>query len=57
MDKRELTYKELAKFLSLSLTVVSMKLRGECNFTAKDKAKLFEIFGKPVDYLLFKDEP
>ena len=52
MNKRQLTYKALAKLLDLSLTVVSLKLRGERNFTDKDKAKLVEIFDKPIEYLL-----
>ena len=56
MNKRQLTYTALAKLLSLSLVIVSMKMRGERNFTKGDEVKLVEIFGKPVEWLLFKDE-
>ncbi len=52
MKKRQLTYTALAKLLGLSPVTVSDKMRGIYNFTAKDIAKLVEIFGKPADYLL-----
>ncbi len=52
MDKRQLTYTALAKLLGLAPVTVSDKMRGEYNFTAKQVAKLVEIFGKTADYLL-----
>lgn len=52
MNKRQLTYKSLAELLGLSVASVSMKLRGERNFTDAARAKLVEIFGKPIEWLL-----
>ncbi|MBQ4403398.1 MAG: GIY-YIG nuclease family protein [Selenomonadaceae bacterium] len=56
MEKHNLNYKALAKMLGFSKQVFSSKMRGELNFTAKDKVKLIEIFNKPIEYLLFKEE-
>lgn len=56
MDKCQLSYKELAKFLNLCPTSVTYKLIGKYNFTDKDKAKLEEIFGKSSEYLLQHDK-
>ena len=52
MDKRNLSYGELAKLLGLCHQSVSLKMRGKVKFTGKDKVKLVEIFGKPAEYLL-----
>ncbi len=56
MDKRQLTHAALAKFMGLSRTAVSYKIRGKYNFNENDKAKLEEIFQKPIEYLLKRDE-
>ena len=55
LDARQMSYAALAKLLGLSAGKVSMKMRCERNFTAKDKAKLVEIFGKPIEYLLERE--
>lgn len=52
MDKRQITYGALAKLLELNPATISEKMTGKYNFTAKDIAKLVEIFGKPADYLM-----
>lgn len=52
MDERQISYKKLKKLLGLKSGSVSHKMRGKQNFTAKQVAKLVEIFGKPADYLL-----
>ena len=52
MDKRQITYEALAKLLELNPATISEKMTGKYNFTAKDIAKLVEIFGKPADYLM-----
>ena len=54
MDKRQLTYTSLAKLLDLSESSISAKMRGVRNFTAKDVAKLVEIFKLPAEYLISK---
>ncbi len=41
---------------SLSLMSVSLKMREKYNFTVKDIAKLVEIFGKPAEYLMQRDD-
>ena len=56
MEKHNLNYKALAKMLGFSKQNFSAKMRGKQNFTAKDKAKLVEIFNKPIEYLLYKEE-
>ena len=57
MDARQLSYTALAKLMNLSVTNFASKMRGKYNFTDKDKAKLVEIFGKPIEYLLQYEIP
>ena len=52
IDAHHLTYTTLAKLMGLARISVSAKMRGKRNFTEDDKAKLVEIFGKPIEYLL-----
>ena len=56
MDNRQLSYTDLAKLMDLSRQAVSDKMIGRRNFTERDKAKLVEIFNKPIEYLLYKEE-
>lgn len=56
LDKRQLTYTAFAKLMNLSVTTISEKMRGKVNFTENDKEKLAEIFGKPIEYLLERNE-
>ena len=56
LNAHNLSYSELAKLMGLSFVTVSDKMRGKNKFTARDIAKLVEIFGKPVDYLLERDD-
>ena len=57
IEKHRLTYATLAKILGFkSMVSVSNKMRGITNFTAKDIAKLVEIFGKPAEYLMAREE-
>lgn len=51
MDKRNFTYSSLAELLGFSFQTFSAKMRCLCNFTAKDIAKLVEIFELPAEYL------
>ena len=55
IEKCQLTYTALAKFLGVSLTAVTRKMRRERKFTESDKAKLEEFFGKPMEYLFERD--
>ena len=55
LDQRDISYRGLAKLLGVSHASAARKMRGERNFTCKDKAKLVEIFGKPIDYLLQRE--
>ena len=57
MDAIHLTYTDLARLLGLSRTNLSAKMRGRYNFTEKDKAKLVEIFNKPIEYLIQYEVP
>lgn len=56
IDKMKLTYASFAKLLGLTRQNISRKMLGQRNFTEKDKVKLAEIFGKPIEYLMFKEE-
>ncbi len=56
MDRRKITYRELAELLSLNRKTVSEKMRGEYKFTSAQVAKLVEIFGLSADYLMKRDE-
>lgn len=56
MDKRYISYRNLAVLLGISQVNISRKMRGERNFTRKDIAKLVEIFGLPAEYLLERDD-
>lgn len=56
LDKLCLSYTALAKLLGLETSAVSRKMRGKNNFTERDKIKLVEIFGKPIEYLLARDD-
>ena len=56
IDKLQLSYHALAKLMGLSLMSISRKMRGEINFTAEQVVKLVEIFGKPAEYLMERDD-
>lgn len=56
MEKQGVTLHQLAELLGVIEATVYMKLRGERKFTARDAAKLEEIFGKPATYLLQRTE-
>lgn len=56
LDARQLSYHKLAKLLGLSQSNISLKMRDKKSFTAEDIAKLVEIFGKPAEYLMQRDE-
>ena len=51
IERSKLNYKTLAKFLGFSKQAFSSKMSGQINFTANDKIRLAEIFGKPAEYL------
>ena len=56
INKRHLSYKLLAPLMGLSAAAISAKMLGKRNFTERDKIKLVEIFGKPIEYLLARDD-
>lgn len=56
IKRRELTYTALAKFFGITQPTLSRKIKSEYNFTDKDRAKLKEIFQKPIKYLLRRDD-
>ena len=56
MNQHCLSYAGLAKILVITKAAISAKMRGKKNFTAEQVAKLEEIFGKPAEYLLARDE-
>lgn len=57
MDARHLSYSALARLMGFSSHKhVSLKMCGKIRFTERDKTKLVEIFGKPIEYLLARDD-
>ena len=56
IDKKNFLYKGLAQLLDLSQPTVSDKMSGKISFTARDVEKLVEIFDKPADYLMARDD-
>ena len=56
MDKRQISYRGLVAMLEISQANISRKMTGVRNFTAKDIAKLVEIFCKPAEYLMARDD-
>lgn len=56
MDKQQISYRDLSKLLGLSQANFSRKMIGLRKFTNKDIAKLVEIFNKPAEYLLARDD-
>lgn len=54
--ERRFSYSMLAKLMGLSMVNISRKMRNERNFTAKDIAKLVEIFGLPAEYLMARED-
>ena len=56
LDARQLSYNFFADLLEISASSVSLKMKGNVLFTNKDVTKLAEIFGKPIEYLLYRDD-
>ena len=56
LDAHQMSYASLAKLMGRSRVNISSKMLDQLNFTTRDKIKLEEIFGKPADYLLQRDE-
>ena len=56
MDMYKFTCASLAQILELDASQISRKIRGEIIFTEKDIAKLVEIFGRPAEYLMKRDD-
>lgn len=56
LDKRQLTYRGLSKLTGICKSSLPLKMRDKVKFTADEIAKLAEIFDKPIEYLMFKEE-
>lgn len=56
LESRQMSYSALAKLMDLNPATISEKMRGRKNFTDSQISKLVEIFGKPAEYLLQRDE-
>lgn len=56
LASRKMVHTENRRILEFKKeTSLSAKMSGKKIFTAKDKAKLVEIFGKPAEYLLARE--
>ena len=56
MDKRQITYKDLAELLGVARPTLPEKMRGIKGFTAVEVIKLEKIFGLLADYLMKRDD-
>ena len=56
LDAHNLSYAALGKLLGFVQSIISRKMRCIRNFTDADKVKLVELFGKPIEYLLERDD-
>lgn len=56
MEQRQLNYKALSKLIDMPLSSLSYKMQGVRKFTEGDKVKLEKFFGKPIEYLLARDD-
>ena len=56
LESRNMSYTALAKFMGLGVVSISNKMRGKTRFSNKDKNRLVEIFNKPIEYLLQRDD-
>ena len=54
--KHKLKYGEIAELLGMAQATFSCRMHGKLKFTERDKKKLAEIFGKPVEYLFERDD-
>ena len=56
LDARQLSYPAIAEIIGSTKQSFCKKIRGERSFKDSDKKKLAEIFGKPIEYLLQRDD-
>ena len=56
LDARQISYTALAEYMELASVTISHKMSGRRKFTDSDKKKLAEFFGKPVEYLLQRND-
>ena len=55
LETRQLPYSEVANLMGMDKNSFARKMRGVRSFMDKDKKKLAEIFGKPIEYLFERD--
>ena len=56
IDKQQLSYHALAKLMEIAQASISRKMSGKRKFNENEIAKLVEIFGKPAEYLMARDD-
>ena len=56
LEARQLSYAKLAELMGAEKNSIARKMRGDRSFMEREKEKLSEIFGKPVEYLMARDE-
>ena len=56
MDKRYISYRNLAELLGMGEASISRKMTGKRKFTYYEQARLVEIFEMPVEYLLARED-
>ncbi len=56
ITEKQLTYRKLAKLMNITHQSLSRKMSGKRRFHANEIEKLVEIFGKPAEYLMARDD-
>lgn len=56
LEARQLSYAKLAELMGAEKNSIGRKMRGKLSFMEREKEKLAEIFGKPIEYLLAREE-
>lgn len=56
LKAHQLLYTDLARLLGISQSSFTAKMLGQRNFTERDKVKFVEIFKKPIEELLARDD-
>ena len=56
LEALNISYKKLSELMGKEKSYISRRMRDKNSFTDEDKKKLVEIFDKPIEYLLAREE-
>ena len=56
MVEKNITQKELAQILQMSITTLNFKINGKSDFNVKEAKKISNFFGKTIEEIFYIDE-